>query len=156
MKIDGVLVGMQSSTNVSKQIDKSQYETYVTLGGGRISCLRCTARSVRSGEQCGKPAMRSSKTQKCTHHGGRSKGATTAEGKQRIIDAHLKHGESTRAVREEHSKASAHISMLEDCLHVLGMTTEKRLQGRKASGYRPLRTVDDVRRFILDTHLHNV
>ena len=137
----------------SEQIDKSHYQTYITLAGGCIRCLRCMARSVRSGEQCGKPAMKSSKTQKCTHHGGRSKGATTAEGKQRIIDAHLKHGDSTRAVREEHSKASAHISMLEDCLHVLGMTTEKRLQGRKASGYRPLRTVDDVRRFIFETPL---
>ena len=141
---------------VSKQIDKSQYEKYVTLGGGRIRCLRCTAQSVRSGEQCGKPAMKSSKTQKCTHHGGRSKGATTAEGKQRIIDAHIKHSESTKAARGEHSKTSAHISMLEDCLHVLGMTTEKRLQGRKASGYRPLRTVEDVKRFILETHLHSV
>ena len=144
---------MQTSTKASKQIDKSQYETYVTLAGGRIRCPRCMARSVRSGEQCGKPAMKSSKTQKCTHHGGRSKGAITAEGKQRIIDAHLKHGDSTRTAREEHSKASAHISMLEDCLHVLGMTTEKRLQGRKASGYRPLKTVDDVRRFILETPL---
>ena len=141
---------------VSKQIDKSQYEAYVTLGGGRINCLRCMAQSVRSGAQCGKPAMRSSKTQKCTHHGGRSKGATTEEGKQRIIDAHLKHGDSTRIARYEHSKASAHISNLEDCLHVLGMTTEKRLQGRKASGYRPLRTVEDVKRFILDPHLHSV
>jgi hypothetical protein len=140
----------------SKQIDKTQYETYITLAGGHIRCLRCTAQSVRSGEQCGKPAMKSSKTQKCTHHGGRSTGATTAEGKQRIIDAHLKHGDSTRAARVEHSKASAHISMLEDCLYVLGMTTEKRLQGRKASGYRPLRTVDDVRRFILETRLHSV
>jgi len=140
----------------SKQIYKSQYETYITLAGGRIRCLRCTARSVRSREQCGKPAMKSSNTQKCTHHGGRSKGATTAEGKQRIIDAHLKHGDSTRAAREEHSETSAHISMLEDCLHVLGMTTEKRLQGRKASGYRPLRTIENVRRFILETHLHNV
>ena len=137
----------------SNKIDKTQYQTHITLAGGRIRCLRCRAQSVRSGEQCKKPAMKSSKTQKCTHHGGRSKGATTAEGKQRIIDAHLKHGDSTRAVREEHSKASAHISMLEDCLHVLGMTTEKRLQGRKASGYRPLRTVDDVRRFILETPL---
>ena len=137
----------------SNKIDKTQYEIQVTLAGGRIRCLRCTARSVRSGEQCKKPAMKSSKTQKCTHHGGRSKGATTAEGKQRIIDAHLKYGDSTKAARGEHSKASAHISMLEDCLHVLGMTTEKRLQGRKASGYRPLRTVDDVRRFILETPL---
>jgi hypothetical protein len=135
------------------KVDKSQYQTHITLAGGRIRCLRCTARSTRTKLQCGKPAMKSSKTQKCTHHGGRSKGATTADGKQRIIDAHLKHGDSTRAAREEHSKASAHISMLEDCLHVLGMTTEKRLQGRKASGYRPLRTVDDVRRFILETPL---
>ena len=149
-------MGMQPSTNVSKPIDKTQYETQLTLAGGRIRCLRCTARSVRSGEQCRKPAMKSSKTQKCTHHGGRSKGATTAEGKQRIIDAHLKHGDSTKAARGEHSKTSAHISMLEDCLHVLGMTTEKRLQGRKASGYRPLRTIEDVKRFILETHLHNV
>ena len=140
----------------SHPIDKSQYQTHIVLAGGRIRCLRCTARSVRSGEQCGKPAMKSSKTQKCTHHGGRSKGAITAEGKQRIIDAHLKNGQSSRAAREEHSKASAHISMLEDCLHVLGMTTEKRLQGRKASGYRPLRTVEDVKLFILDTHLHSV
>jgi len=140
----------------SNKIDKSQYETHITLAGGRIFCLRCTAQSTRTKLQCGKPAMKSSKTQKCTHHGGRSKGATTAEGKQRVIDANLTHGQSTRAARAEHSKASAHISMLEDCLHVLGMTTEKRLQGRKASGYRPLRTVDDVRRFILETHLHNV
>ena len=140
----------------SNPIDKTQYSTYAILGGGRIFCLRCTAQSTRTKLQCGKPAMKSSKTQKCTHHGGRSKGATTVEGKQRIIDAHLKHGDSTKAAREEHSKASAHISMLEDCLHVLGMTTEKRLQGRKASGYRPLRTVEEVKRFILDTHLHNV
>jgi hypothetical protein len=85
----------------SNKIDKTQYETQLTLAGGRIRCLRCMARSVRSGEQCKKPAMKSSKTQKCTHHGGRSKGATTAEGKQRIIDANLTHGQSTRAARGE-------------------------------------------------------
>ena len=33
------------------------------------------------------------------------------------------------------------------------MTTEKRLKGCKASGYRPLRTDEDVKRFILETHL---
>ena len=140
----------------SNPIDKTQYATYAILGGGRIFCLRCTARSVRSGLQCGKPAMRSSKTQKCTHHGGRSKGATTFEGKQRIIDAHLKHGESTLLAKAEYSNDSAKLSMLEDCLHVLEMTNAKRRQGRKASGYRPLLDVGDVRRFLMETHLHNV
>ena len=127
------------------QISQSKYQTHITLAGGRIRCLRCMARSVRSGEQCGKPAMRSSKTQKCTHHGGRSKGATTAEGKQRMIDANLTHGQSTRAARAEHSKVSARLSMLEDCLYVLGMTTAPRIRGRKPAGYIPVRTIDDVR-----------
>jgi hypothetical protein len=129
----------------SNQIDKTQYETQLTLAGGRIRCLRCMARSVRSGEQCKKPAMKSSKTQKCTHHGGRSKGATTAEGKQRIIDANLTHGQSTMAAREEHSKVSARLSTLEDCMYVLGMTTAPRIRGRKPAGYVPVRTIDDVR-----------
>ena len=141
---------------VSNQVIKTGYETYVTLAGGRIRCLRCTAKSVRSGLQCAKPAMKSSRTQKCSHHGGWATGPKTAEGRQRIAQAHTIHGESTRSARHEDSKASANISMLEDCLHILGMTTEKRLQGRKASGYRPLRTPEDVKRFILDTQLHNV
>ena len=128
-----------------KQINQSKYQTHITLAGGGIRCLRCTAQSVRSGEQCGKPAMKSSKTQKCTHHGGLSKGATTVEGKQRIIDANLTHGQSTRAARAEHSKVSARLSMLEDCMYVLEMTAEPRIRGRKPAGYAPLRTIDDVR-----------
>ena len=132
----------------SKKIDKTQYQTYITLAGGRIRCLRCMARSVRSGEQCGKPAMRSSKTQKCTHHGGRSKGAITAEGKQRSIDANVTHGQSTRSAREEHSKVSAQLSTLEDCMYVLGMTAEPRVRGRKPAGYVSVRSLDDVRRVL--------
>ena len=132
----------------SNKIDKTQYKTHISLAGGRIRCLRCTARSVRSGEQCGKPAMKSSKTQKCTHHGGRSKGATSAEGKQRVIEANLTHGQSTRAAREEHSKVSARLSMLEDCMYLLGMTTAPRIRGRKPAGYVPVRSLDDVKRVL--------
>lgn len=132
----------------SKQIDKTQYQTHITLAGGRIFCLRCTAQSTRTKLQCGKPAMKSSKTQKCTHHGGRSKGATTAEGKQRIIDANLTHGQSTRAAREEHSKVSARLSMLEDCMYLLGMTAAPRIRGRKPAGYVPVRSLDDVKRVL--------
>ena len=141
---------------MGNQIIKTGYETHITLAGGRIRCLRCTAKSVRSGLQCAKPAMKSIRTQKCTHHGGRSKGATTLEGKQRIIDAHLKHGESTLLAKAEYSYDSANLSMLEDCLHVLEMTNAKRRQGSKASGYRPVLDVEDVRRFLLETHLHSV
>ena len=38
--------------------------------------------------------------------------------------------------------------MLEDSLHVLGMIDAKRRQGRKAAGYRPVLTVEDVEDFI--------
>ena len=133
---------------LGNQIIKTGYETYITLAGGRIRCLRCTARSVRSGMQCAKPAMKSSRTQKCSHHGGWATGPKTAAGRQRIAQAHTIHGESTKAARLEYSKTSAHLSMLEDCLYVLGLTAEPRIRGRKPAGYVPVKTLTDVRRLL--------
>lgn len=130
---------------IGNQVIKTGYETYITLAGGRIRCLRCVARSVRSGLQCAKPAMKSSRTQKCSHHGGWATGPKTAEGRQRIAQAHTIHGESTKAARREHSKASANLSMLEDCLYLLGMTAEPKIRGRKPAGYKPVRTLTDLR-----------
>ena len=137
---------------IGNQIIKTGYETYITLAGGRIHCLRCTARSVRSGMQCAKPAMKSSRTQRCSHHGGWATGPKTAEGRQRIAQAHTIHGESTKAARHEHSKASAELSQLEDAMHVLGMTTAPRTRGRKAACYRQVRTIEDVKRMMLEVN----
>ena len=133
---------------ISAEINKSEYETYVTLAGGRIRCLRCMARSVRTGKQCAKPAMKSSRTQKCSHHGGWATGPKTAAGRQRVAQANTTHGESTKAVRSENSTASARLSMLEDCLYVLGLTAEPRIRGRKPAGYIPIRTLNDVKRIL--------
>ena len=135
---------------MGNQIIKTGYETYITLAGGRIRCLRCTAKSVRSGLQCAKPAMKSSRTQKCSHHGGWATGPKTAAGRQRIAQAHTIHGESTKVARQEYSKTSAHLSMLEDCLYLLAMTAEPRTRGRKATGYRPVRTIEDVRGMVAE------
>ena len=140
--------------HIGNQISKTGYETYVTLAGGRIRCLRCTAKSVRSGLQCAKPAMKSSRTQKCSHHGGWSTGPKTAEGRQRIAQAHTIHGESTKAARYEHSKASAELSQLEDAMHVLGLTTAPRTRGRKAASYRPMRTIEDIKRMVIENSKH--
>ena len=133
---------------VGNQIIKTGYETHITLAGGRIHCLRCMARSVRSGLQCAKPAMKSSRTQKCSHHGGWATGAKTAAGRQRIAQAHTIHGESTSAARQQYSKASANLSMLEDCIYLLGMTAEPRIRGRKPAGYVAVRTLADVMRVL--------
>lgn len=141
---------------IGNQIKKTEYETYVTLAGGRIRCLRCTAKSVRSGLQCAKPAMKSSRTQKCSHHGGWATGPKTAAGRQRILQANTIHGESTKASRLEYSKASAELLKLEDAMHVLGMTTAPRTRGRKAAGYRPVRTFEDVINMVLEAHKHSL
>jgi hypothetical protein len=135
---------------LGNQIIKSEYKKYITLAGGRIRCMRCTARSVRSGLQCAKPAMKSSRTQKCSHHGGWATGPKTAEGRQRVARANTKHGESTKTARQEYSNASAKLSQLEDAMHVLSMTTAPRTRGRKPAGYKPVRTLTDLRLLLLD------
>lgn len=58
---------------------------YLLTAGGRVRCLRCTALSKRTGVQCGRPASKFSKTQKCHMHGGRGNSAPrTEEGRQRL------------------------------------------------------------------------
>ena len=129
-------------------------EKFLSTAGGRITCLRCTAKSVRSGNQCRKPALKSSRTVKCGHHGGRNKGPITEAGKARSAAAHVKTGEFTKQVIQERSQKLAEMMQLEDAMHVLKMTTASRTRGRKPSGYMPLTTIKDVLMFALDKELN--
>ena len=54
---------------------------------------RCGART-RRGTACQRPAYK--RNGRCGLHGGKSTGARTAEGIQRISDANLKHGHYTK------------------------------------------------------------
>jgi hypothetical protein len=123
---------------------------YPLTAGEKIQCLRCTARSQRTGQQCGRPALKTSKTQKCGRHGGLSTGPKTAEGKAHIAALHTVHGQETRVKRAERSEASARLSRLEDAAYLLGMMTGPRGRGRKASGYVPIKTLEDLAQMILD------
>ena len=132
-----------------------QFENFLLTGGGRIKCLRCTAHSKRTGVQCGRPASKGSKKQKCHMHGGRgSSSAKTEAGRQRIAAAHTKSGEYTKAAKLEMSKSSAYLAQLEDAMHVLGMTSATRTRGRKSNLYVPLASVKDVCQLFLDIELH--
>lgn len=126
----------------------------LVTGGGKIVCARCTAKSKRSGEQCKKPALKSSRTQKCEFHGGRSTGAKTETGKARIASAHTVHGRETQKQRAERSAASARLSQLEDAMYVLKMTSAPRSRGRKATGYTPITSVEGVVQMLIDDFLH--
>ena len=130
-------------------------EKYLSTAGGRITCLRCTAKSVRSGNQCLKPAMKTSRTSKCKTHGN-SKGPVTEAGKARSAAAHVKTGEFTKQAIRERSQKLAEMMQLEDAMHVLKMTTSTRTRGRKPSGYMSLTTIKDVVMFALDRELNCV
>ena len=111
--------------------EDEQRANYLTTAGGRITCLRCLAKSSRTKQQCSKPALKASRTQKCGHHGGGTQ-------------SRVKHGLETLAARAERSHESAMLSSLEDAMVVLRMTNEPRTRGRKATGYRPVDTLADV------------
>ena len=129
-------------------------DKYLMTAGGKITCLSCTARSTRSGNQCRKPALKVSRTQKCQTHGGRNKGPITAEGKARSAAAHVKTGEFTKFAIKERSQKLAEMMQLEDAMHVLKMTTSSRTRGRKPRGYKPLVSIKDVVLFALDKELN--
>lgn len=112
------------------------------LTNNHIPCRRCNATSKRTKLQCGAPAMRGKV--KCRIHGGKSTGFRTEEGKQRIIAANLKHGDYTKAKRQEHKETSTELFQLEDAMHVLGMTTSPRLRGRRPNEYKPFKNTHDV------------
>jgi len=132
------------------------YQPILTTAGGRIQCLRCTAKSTRTHSQCGRPALKTSKTQKCQFHGGRGGGPKTVEGRARIAVAHHVHGQATKAAREGYSRSSAYLSRLEDVMHLLSMSSASRTRGRKPKGYEPVRTLDDVRQMVADRELNIV
>jgi hypothetical protein len=95
--------------------------------------------------------LKSSRTQKCGHHGGRNKGPITETGKARSAAAHIKTGEFTKQAILERSQKLAVLMQLEDAIHVLKMTTATRTRGRKPTGYKPLVTIKDLFEFALDT-----
>lgn len=123
-------------------------ESFLVTANGRIKCARCTALSKRSGMQCGRPALKLSRTQKCQFHGGRGSGPKTLEGRERIGRAHLIHGNETIKARHERSEKLLWFSQIEDVMHVIGMTTATRQRGRKPNSYYKIKTLEEAKLFI--------
>ena len=126
-------------------------QQYLVTGGGKIVCLRCTAQSSRTKMQCGRPAIKASRTQKCQFHGGRPH---TAEVLKRISEANTIHGQATKEAKEQYRHDAALIHELEDALYFLEMAQGPRTRGRKPTGYRGVYTKEDVLRLIHERLLH--
>ena len=158
---------------------------YLLTGGGNITCLRCTANSTRTKLQCGRPAIKTSRTQKCFAHevrphakealqrisnasavhsqaikDGKLEGHTadfssvkwngprTAEGKQRIAQAQLKHGAYSKANLVAKHAEAIQLRQLEDIAVLIGMIQGPRTRGCKPRGYRPITSMDAVKALV--------
>jgi len=147
---------MTARINEKQQLNEyttDSKDMYLLTGGGQITCLRCTAQSSRTKLQCGRPAIKTSRTQKCQYHGGRPH---TAETLKRISEANTLHGQSTKSAKEQYRHDSALIHELEDAVYVLKMGEGPRIRGPKPKGYKPVMTQADVVRMIRERLLHIV
>lgn len=106
---------------------------FLETAGGRIRCLRCRARSKRTGLQCGAPARAGKFV--CATHGGRSTGPKTAEGRARCAAARTIHGAETRQARRELSEGLVHLRALEELGRLVGLIEGPRSPGR-SPGHR--------------------
>ena len=124
---------------------------YLLTGGGKITCLRCTAKSSRTNQQCGRPAIKSSRTQKCQFHGGRNSGPKSAAGKHQIAQAQTKHGAYSKAnLRVKHAEA-VQLRQLEDAAFLIGLVQGSRIRGAKPRGYVPIKSMEALRLLIKST-----
>ena len=126
---------------------------YLQTAGGKITCLRCTAKSTRTKKQCGRPAIKTSRTQKCQYHGGRPH---TAETLKRISEANMLHGQATKQAKEQYRHSIELIHELQDAMYVLKMGEGPKIRGPKPKGYKPVMTQADVLRMIQERLLHIV
>jgi hypothetical protein len=124
----------------------------LVTAGGKIVCVRCAAKSKRSGEQCKKPAMRGKAV--CDFHGGRSTGPKTQAGKDRQRAAVTKTGEFSKAEVERADRRRALMAILEDAIHLLQMALSDapKTPGRKPKLHIPVTCPEDVLRSILVFH----
>ena len=75
-------------------------------------------------------------------------GPRTAEGRQRIAQAQLKHGAYSKANLEAKHAESVQLRQLEDIAIVIGMITGPRTRGCKPQGYKAIRSMEAVKAHI--------
>jgi hypothetical protein len=137
--------------NISTELTVDGKEMFLVTAGGQIKCLRCTASSTRTKQQCRKPALRVSSTQKCQVHGGRPHSKKTLEA---IAKANIRHGERTKEASAQYRKDAIFIRQLEAAMRLLKMSDGPRMRGRKPAGYRGVHTIEDVVGVLLERGEH--
>jgi hypothetical protein len=94
--------------------------------------LQCHAKTKSTENQCLNPAAYGMKV--CRYHGARRQGTIS---KGEAHPAYI-HGQETLAAKAKRSAGAAELRRLEGLMHDLGMTTSKRMPGRKPKLTSPL------------------
>ena len=75
-------------------------------------------------------------------------GPRTAEGRQRIAQAQLKHGFYSKASIEAKHAESVQLRQLEDIAYLTGLIQGPRTRGCKPQGYRPITSMEAVKALV--------
>lgn len=89
-----------------------------------------------------------SKSLKYIIQSGECRGPKTAEGKQRIAQAQLKHGFYSKAGIEAKHAEAIQLRQLEDIAFLTGLIHGPRTRGCKPQGYRPITSFEAVKALI--------
>ena len=75
-------------------------------------------------------------------------GPRTAEGRQRIAQAQLKHGAFSKAGLEAKHAESVQLRQLEDIAYLTGLIQGQRTRGCKPRGYKAIRSMEAVKALV--------
>ena len=112
------------------------------LPSQKYGALQCSARSKRSGVRCLNNAVSTSNV--CRMHGYVPKDKV----KRGEVHGMYRNGNRTLVAQKQFSEQSARLQMIEDALHLLGMTRASRLRGAKAKSYKKLTSLEEIKKLI--------
>ena len=121
----------------------------IVTAGGKIVCNRCLAKSKRTHQQCGRPAMHGKSV--CNFHGGKSTGPRTAEGKERSRQAHIKTGAFTSESRQRQLATMLQLVYIEDMMYEINITSAPKTRGPKPTGFIKYNSVSEMLQAIEET-----
>jgi hypothetical protein len=75
-------------------------------------------------------------------------GPRTAEGRQRIAQAQLKHGAYSKAGLEAKHAEAIQLRQLEDIAHLTGLIKGPRTRGCKPRGYKAIRSMEALKALV--------
>jgi len=99
----------------------------------------------KDGVKQGKPQVRA---EGCTLVKVKWNGPRTAEGRQRIAQAQLKHGAFSKVGLEAKHVESIQLRQLEDIAYLTGLIQGPRTRGAKPRGYRPITSMEAVKAMV--------